>query len=253
MALIDSRGRVFGRMNVVDLLVGVAIVVAVPIGYAAYALWRTPAPQLSRVLPATLVQGPNLQVEIRGERLRPYMRLSFGEHQGVAFYFVSPTVAVVPMPPLAPGVYDLILYDYSREVARLPQALTVQPPPPPRSVTVAATGAFVEMPESTIPLITPGLALGPDGAGSVRSVAAPVPATARIVIAPGSAITLPVSRGLELPAVIDLTCRLDITADGTPRCLIGESVLTTDAIITLPVFSGLRFRVDELRAPAAKK
>lgn len=253
MALSDSQGRVFGRMNVVDLLVGVAIVLAIPIGYAAYVLWRTPAPQLTQVMPHTLVQGPNLQVEIRGEGLRPYMRLSFGDHQGLAFYFVSPTVAVVPTPPLAPGVYDLILYDYAREVARLAKALTVQPAPPPLSVTIAASGAFVEIPESTVPLITPGLALGPNGAaGAVRSVAAPLPATARIESAPGIAITLPVSRGIELPATIDLTCRLDVTTDGRQRCLIGDTVVTKDAIVTLPVFSGLRFRVDELRAPAGK-
>jgi hypothetical protein len=252
MALTDSRGRVFGRMNVIDLLVGLAIVAAIPIGYAAYALWRTPAAQLTAVLPATLAEGPNLQVEIHGERLRPYMRLSFGDRQGLAFYFVSPTVAVVPMPPLEPGVYDLILYDYSREVARLPKALTVETPPPPRSVTMAASGSFVEIAENIVPLITPGLALGPDG-GAVRSVAAAVRAAARIEIAPGSAITLPVSRGIELPAAIDLTCRLDVTADGRQRCLVGESIVAKGAIITLPVFSGLRFRVDELNAPAAKK
>jgi hypothetical protein len=243
----------FGRMNVVDLLVGVAIVVAIPIGYAAYALWRTPAPQLTEVLPAALVQGPNLQVEIHGERLRPYMRLSFGDQQGPAFYFVSPTVAVVPMPPLAPGVYDLILYDYSREVARLPKALTVQPPPPPRTVSLAATGAFVEIAESTVALITPGLAFGADGSGTVRSVGAASPATARIESAAGTAITVPVSRGIELPATIDFTCRLDVTAGGTQRCLFGDSVVSTGAIITLPLFGGVRFRVDELRAPAARK
>jgi hypothetical protein len=253
MALMDSQGRVFGRMNVIDLLIGVAIVAAIPVGYAAYALWRTPAPQLTQVLPATLVQGPNLQVEIRGERFRPYMRLSFGDHQGSAFYFVSPTVAVVPLPPVAPGVYDVILYDYSREVARLPGALTVQAPPPPRSVTVVASGAFVEIAESIVPLITPGVALGADGVGAVRSVAAAVPATARIGGAAGTAITLPVSRGIEVPAVIDLTCRLDVAVDGTQRCLVGESIVAPDAIITLPMFSGLRFRVDELSAPAAKK
>ncbi len=250
MALIDTRGRVFGRMNLVDLMVGLAIVAAVPIGYAAYALWRPPAPQLSQVLPHTLVQAANSQVEIRGERLRPYMRLSFDDQQGLAFYFVSSNVAVVPMPPLKPGVYDVILYDYSREVARLPKALTVEAPPP-LSVTVAATGAFVNIAESIVPLITPGLAIGGDG--SVRSVAAPVPAVARIETGTGAPITLPVSRGIELPASVDLTCRLDVTADGTQRCLIGEGVLTTGAVITLPVFSGLRFRVDTLDASSGRK
>ena len=251
MALTDSRGRVFGRMNVIDLLIGLAIVAAIPIGYAAYALWRSPAAQLTAVLPATLVEGPNLQVEIHGERLRPYMRLSFGDRQGLAFYFVSPTVAVVPMPPLEPGVYDLILYDYSREVARLPKALTVQTPPPPRRVTMAAIGAFVDVPESTVPLIKAGVALG--DAGAVRSVAAPVAAIARIETAPGVAITLPVSRGIEVPATIDLICRLDVTADGTERCLIGDSIVRNSAIITLPMFSGVRFRIDELRSAAVKK
>jgi hypothetical protein len=166
---------------------------------------------------------------------------------------VSPTVAVVPLPPVKPGVYDLILYDYSREVARLPKALTVQPSPPPPSVTIAVTGSFIEIPESTVQFITPGFALGPDGAGTVRSVAAAIPAIARLEVAPGAAITLPVSRGIEVPAELDLTCRLDVAPDGTQRCLVGDSVVTKGAIITLPVFTGVRFRVDEVGAPAAKR
>ena len=251
MSLTDSR-RLFGGMNVVDLLVGLAIIVALPLAYAGYTLWQTPAPLLTEVLPRAIEQGPTAQVEIRGERLRPYMRLSFGDHQGPAFYFVSPTVAVVPLPQLPAGVYDLILYDYSREVARLPQALTVQAPPPPRTVTMTAVGAFVEIAESAVPLITPGLAFASQ-AGVVRTVSAPVPAVARIQTNSGAAITLPVSQGIELPASIDLNCRLDVTPDGTQRCLLGDDVVRPGAVVTLPQFTAARFRIDELRAPAAAK
>jgi len=252
MSLTDSQGRLFGRMNVVDLLVGLALIVAVPIAYAAYALWRTPEPLLNDVVPKTVQQGPAAQVEIHGERLRPYMRLSFGDHQGPAFYFISPTVAVVPMPEIPPGVYDLILYDYSREVARLPKALTVQAPHPPATVTLTAVGAFVEIAESTVPLITPGLAFAAQ-AGVVRSVSAPVPAVARIATTPNTSVTVPVSRGIEVPASIDLNCRLDVTADGTQRCMLGDDVVVAGAVVTLPQFSAARFRIDELRVPAPAK
>src|SRR5262245_23010965 len=136
MPMIDDRGRLFGRVNLVDAAIAAMVLLLLPIAYGAYLLFREPTPRLTRVNPSMLRQGPNLQVEVQGENFRPYMRVSFGNTQGRSFLFASPTLAVVQLPDLPPGKYDVVLYDYMQEVARMPGAFTVEVPPAPSMVEV---------------------------------------------------------------------------------------------------------------------
>ena len=252
MALIDSQGRVFGRMNLVDLLVAAAIVFAVPLGYAAYLLWRAPAAELTESVPARMVQAPTMQIEVRGRHFRPYMRVSFGDTQGTAFYYVSESAAVVPMPALPPGTYDVILYDYSREVSRLRGAFTVLPPAAPRVTSVEIDGAFIGLADSQITQAAAGMSIGPDSRDTVLRVGTPVPAVVRLHTAAESTLTLPVPGGRDLPATIHLTCQLSVDA-GTERCHFGGAAVTSDAVLSLPPLGGSRFRVDRVRAPEVAK
>src|SRR3954465_12181904 len=82
MSIIDERGRLFGRLNVVDAAVVLLLIAIVPVGYGAYLLFRAPVPRLTDLAPNTFAQGPNLQTAVHGENLRPYMRVSFGDKQG---------------------------------------------------------------------------------------------------------------------------------------------------------------------------
>jgi hypothetical protein len=128
VTLIDDRGRIGGRLNMIDAAAVVVLLLLVPLGFASYLLFRTPTPSLTRVVPATLLEGPDQRLEIDGENLRPFMRVSFnttpapsfpaGQHQTRWSVF-----------PIEAGHYDIVLYDYMREVARLPNALTVAPTP----------------------------------------------------------------------------------------------------------------------------
>src|SRR5262249_47313037 len=112
MPIIDERGRVFGRLNLVDAAIVALVLGPLPAACGAYRLFKDPRPTLSKVVPGKLNQGPNLQTEIFGENLRPYMRVSFGDFQGRTFLFGSPTSAIVQLPDLEPGQYDVVLYDY---------------------------------------------------------------------------------------------------------------------------------------------
>ena len=47
MALIDERGRLFGRINLIDLAVIVFVAVLIPLGYGAYLVFRAPAPHIT--------------------------------------------------------------------------------------------------------------------------------------------------------------------------------------------------------------
>src|SRR5687767_11350990 len=103
MSLVDDRGRVGGRINLIDAIAITLVVVLVPVAYGAYLLFRTPAAKLVTVEPATIYQGPNLRVKINGQNLRPFMRVSFGAVQGRTFLIGSTRSAQVDLPDLTPG------------------------------------------------------------------------------------------------------------------------------------------------------
>ena len=130
MPLVDDRGRLFGRINLIDAFVGGLVIAAIPLAYAGYALFRQPQPSLTGIEPSTITPTTT-NVTVRGENLRPFLRVSFGQHQGVTFSLSTPTTAEVKVPELPAGKYDLILYDVAREVSRLPNAVTVEAAPLP--------------------------------------------------------------------------------------------------------------------------
>jgi hypothetical protein len=125
MALVDDRGRVFGRFNPVDVFVFVLVVVMIPIAYGAYALFRTPQAKLTSVDPKQFPAGPSLRLRGNGTNLRPSMRVSVNTVQGRTFMIRTTETADVDLPDLEPSSYDVVLYDYAQEVDRLPKVLTI--------------------------------------------------------------------------------------------------------------------------------
>ena len=57
MTIVDERGRLFGRFNLIDAAVVLVVVVLVPLVYAAYLLFRPPAMKILSVNPARIEQG----------------------------------------------------------------------------------------------------------------------------------------------------------------------------------------------------
>ena len=53
MTVLDDRGRLAGRVNVVDAVAAIILLVLIPVAYGAFLLFRTPAPTLASVEPAT--------------------------------------------------------------------------------------------------------------------------------------------------------------------------------------------------------
>jgi hypothetical protein len=73
--VIDDRGRIGGRLNLVDAAAAVVVLLLVPVAVAAFFLFRTPSPTLTRVVPASIFEGPDQRLEIDGENFRPFMRV----------------------------------------------------------------------------------------------------------------------------------------------------------------------------------
>jgi hypothetical protein len=126
MAILDDQGRLFGRVNLVDAAAGVLVLALIPLGYIAWMLFSTPPPVVESVSPAVVSAGQaNQRVELRGRRLRPFLRADVGEAPAT-YVFRSPERAEVVLPPLSPGTYDLSFFD-AREIARFPKVVTVKP------------------------------------------------------------------------------------------------------------------------------
>jgi hypothetical protein len=249
MPMIDERGRVFGRLNLVDAAVGVLLLVLMPAAYASYALFKDPPPRLTAVLPTVLSPAAGQQVEIRGEHFRPYMRVSFDGVQGRTFLFYSTGSAFVQLPDLAPGTYDVVLYDYMQEVARLPKAVTIQPPPPPPTIFVEVNGVLTSMTPNLVErlqFVSRFPEAGPTIA-ELQTKGAAEPEMWHIKTGNTSALTVPGSGLLQVPVRMRLRCVVETDADGTRRCTVNGTPVMTAANVRLPgLGTTLNLRVNDV-------
>src|SRR5262249_45496997 len=142
MAVVDDRGRIGGKVNLIDAVIAILVLGLIPLAFGAYLLFRTPAAKLLEVSPPTVHQGNNLRVMISGENLRPFMRVTFNGIQGKSFLIGSTTYAYVELPQLEPGTYDVELWDYRHSLSVLPKALTMLPLAPTPTMEMQVRGTF---------------------------------------------------------------------------------------------------------------
>lgn len=242
MAIVDQQGRLFGRLNLLDAAVLVLLAGLVPMGYAAYVLFREQPPRLTSVAPDRLSHAPEVRVTIKGENFRPYMRVSAGNQQAVEFLFKSTTEAEVPFAGLPPGEYDIILYDQAQERFRLPKALTVVPGPLPATQMIAV-GAFGNLDAEKAKAFVPGLPL--QAVGEVVRVGSPAPDLTKVFS--GSAlIGVAVPNALRLPAVVRLTCSVR-ALQGRPDCIVRDAAIAPTVLLMLPMPLGeVPFQIDQV-------
>ena len=168
MPLIDDRGRLLGRVNLIDCALIAFVLVLIPLGYGAYRFLRTPLPHIGGVTPNPLpYKKGDQRIRMTGENFRPFLRVTVGSADAKAFLIEKRDVAEVVFDGPAAGTYDLALFDFAEELARLRNAVTiVAPPTPPVQIVghftgdVAAAGA-----------LAPGMKL-PDAASTPLEVVA---------------------------------------------------------------------------------
>src|SRR5262249_1959084 len=115
MSIVDERGRLFGRFNLIDASVVAVVVLLLPIAFAAYVLFRPATMRTTGVEPQSVVKGPGTRVRLPGEHPRPYLRAEVGRVQPLRFLIESPTAGEISMPDLEPGTYDVALFDETEE------------------------------------------------------------------------------------------------------------------------------------------
>ncbi|MBI3402921.1 MAG: DUF4330 domain-containing protein [Acidobacteria bacterium] len=141
MPILDDKGRLFGRVNLVDASALLVILFLLPVGLATYRVFRVPSPEIVKIDPGTVRVGGDQVLRLEGRNLRPYLHAYVAaagqappfvdpptNPNEAAFLLERPTVAELRLPKMAPGVYDLYLYDEGREVARRLSAFTVVTP-----------------------------------------------------------------------------------------------------------------------------
>lgn len=252
-SMIDERGRLFGKINLIDAAVAGFVLLFIPIAYGAYALFRVPAPQIVSIEPARLPEGENLAIMITGRDLRPFLRVALGTEMGT-FLIQSPTVAEVKLPKLAPGTYDLMLYDESREVARRDRAVTIlapPAPPAPPSFAVQLLGKFSGLDKASARSVTVGAHLaaragGPDVA-QVLAIEAAEPAVRGVRVNPTTVIPTLVPEKVQLPAILRVQCALVGEV-----CRVGDAIVARDVPLSLfRAADAVTFTIEEVRGADA--
>lgn len=150
MTFIDDEGRIFGKFNLIDVVIGVLFIGAIPISYGAVVLFRTPDPSILSIEPTQVTEGNPLinvggydqsitpdTVRVAGNFLSPSLRIVIGDRSAEAFLVTSQESAEIRLPNLSAGTYDIVLLDQEMEMSRLANALVVQP-----SETVIAINSF---------------------------------------------------------------------------------------------------------------
>jgi hypothetical protein len=230
MRVIDERGRLFGKLNLIDAAVAILVLLLIPLAYGAFVLFRTPAPKITSLVPAQVVEQQAASVEVIGEDLRPFLLAKLGT-VAADFFVESPTRAEIKVPASLPaGTYDLTLTDQGRVLTVKPGVLVVAPPTV--RLDVQAVGAFVELEKDEAGLIGPKSIFQAAGApvpiAEVVALKAPEPGTSRVKIGANVFATGALAE-MWVPAIVKLRC-----AVMNGECRVAGTVAAPNATIALP-------------------
>ena len=186
----------FGRVNLIDAALMLFVFALIPMGVAAYNVFRERPPRIDAVQPASQPAGLRRRVRLKGENFRPFLRIFFGpagqpfsllghKESSIAGTFVleSPSEVEVELPPLSAGTYDLHVYDENHEILLRPAAVTLEAAPP----TLTARVRFAGPPEA-VSLLKPGDADLSEIAAATTPDAAPRAVIEAVTPAGGGAV-----------------------------------------------------------------
>jgi len=250
VSIVDERGRLFGRVNLVDGAVAAFLLLLVPLGYATYLLFRPSAPSIESVTPTAVTKEeeritiggrPVAKFKVRGNGFTPLLRARVGDADALGFVFENPNSADVLVGAIPPGAHDLVLLDGRQEVARARGAISTEPAAASMS-TVRAVGWLVNLDDQQTTAIAVGTSLPPDRpAYRVVALGPVAPAFRRL-----STIDVPVDNRYARRALLSLKC--DIAASNPCAAMNVDSA--APVTISLPGPGGsFAFEIEELLPP----
>jgi hypothetical protein len=209
----------------------------------AWLLFQQPAPRIISIDPPKVLPTTT-HVKIRGENLRPFLRVYFNEQQGLTFALHSPELAEVQLPELRAGTYDAVLYDVAREVGRLRGALVVEAAPlPVAQASMLVAGSFVAVDDASVALVAKGHEFTATGNNAIVILDAGAPQVDTRPVQSGEVILeVPLRAGRQVPALLRASCTVV-----EKRCVVGGVDLEPGFALSLFAKEGrpLRFVVSE--------
>ncbi len=266
MTIVDDRGRLFGRMNLVDLAIAGLVLFLIPVVFGTFLLFRTPKPQIASVTQVPIsreerrVAGGSYltaKLKVRGSGLRPMLRATVDATPTLGFVFETPNSADVLVGLMPAGVHDLVLWDGVQEVARASKSVVIQAFPPAR---VRAVGTLLDMDRETAESLRVGASY-PNAEHALTEIATlgPIQPAHHRMLDPmsGGSIDVPVADRWERGAVVLLRCDSesgegDCAVSGTslttgPRAAAGApEAITYTRALTLPWPQPVRMIADEI-------
>ena len=237
MPVLDDRGRLFGKVNLIDALVGFFVIMLIPVAYTAFLLFRVPVPTITSVQPARILEGQETTVRLIGEGFRSFLGARVGTTYA-PFLIQDPMHAEIRVPALPAGTYDLFLYDEMQQLMRKPDALTVEPVQR-RFTDLQAEGHFVDLMESDVSGIRVGATFGDQDSATVEVLAVRSPEDDLYdVVVGGRIVTARKDGRLRVPAIIRVTCALVTNTAEEVRCLVGSTQVGPNVGIRLPRMTG---------------
>jgi len=263
VTVLDDRGRLFGRVNLVDALVLGFVILLIPIAYGTWLLFRPKPVQIASVTRVTLSKEEQrianplraaAKLKVKGSGFTPMLRAWIGPEPSLGFTFEDPGSADVIVGPMPPGEYDLALYDGGQEVARAPKAYVILGTPNRDRIKIV--GRLVDLKRDTADGLQANATLPSASDARVRvSALGPVEAGRRpLLVQPGAdpqhqRLDVPGDGLFERNATLVLAC--DPTDQPDTTCTIGGVFPTPNTQLRVAgAADPMAFIVDEL-LPAA--
>jgi hypothetical protein len=250
MSLVDERGRLFGRFNLVDAAVIVFVAMLIPIGYATYLLFRPSKPTIDSVTRVEITKEERriangglltAKLKVRGSGFNPLLRAWIGGAEAMGFVFESPNSADVLVGMVPTGTHDLVLFDGVQEVARATGAVSIQNTSGP---TIRAVGWFTNLTPGAADELKPGFSSDKEAPGAFEVVAAGAirPAHSRINLGPVPT-DIPIAGQVEREAVVTVRCDWPPFFD---TCSVAGQSLRQAPPVAVSLPGPLQFQIHEI-------
>jgi hypothetical protein len=227
MTAIDNRGRLFGRINLVDATVVAFLVVLVPLAYGSYLLFRPARPHIESVALSMITKEENriaggavltAKLKVKGSGFNPLLRAAIGNSPAMGFVFENPNSADVLIGQVGSDDHDLILYDGIQEVARSVNAFTIPRTQPGVSSFIRGVGRFANLEAAAAAPLRVGFKF-PEASPEFEILAlGPAYPSRSSVLFAASEFDLPLQGLVDRDAVLRIRCDSAITDN---PCAIG--------------------------------
>jgi hypothetical protein len=250
MSVIDDRGRVFGRFNIVDAAIAAFVLLLLPLAYGTYLLFTPTRPRIESVAPSEITReerrignGAALtaKFKVRGTGFTPLLRARVGGADALGFVFENPNSADILVGPVPAGKHDLILLDGVQEVARAAGAIEIQGT---TGTPIRVAGWLVGLDAGTAKTLKAGATLPGDGSAAFQIVEIGPEREGRVRQRFGIA-----AADRAAPGTVDREAVLTVHCDFPPpydSCSIGGQVLTSGEPIAITLPGTYRFELREV-------